>query len=134
MVCLIRIGFTTVLYGVCDLEVHPEHIPKQYKPHAQLAFKIKQVKIQHVQKSITTKHQLRFLILHGGNEGNCLHAPWSMPWGLEKQVEIYNFLIGCPLPRRQCVGALSKTKHTCTVIMMVFLKFFYLLFFSFFLF
>ena len=35
--------------------------------------------------------------------GHCLGAPWNAP------VEIYNFLIGCPLPRRKC---LSKTKQT----------------------
>ena len=38
----------------------------------------------------------------------------SLPWCLwNAPVEINNFLIGCPLPRRKCLGApaLSKTKH-----------------------
>ena len=37
-------------------------------------------------------------------------CPWNAP------VETYSFLIGCPLPRRKCLGALAslKTKHTCT--------------------
>ena len=42
-------------------------------------------------------------------------CPWSLPWcPWNAPVEIYNFLIGCPLPRRKCLGALalSKTKHT----------------------
>ena len=35
-------------------------------------------------------------------------CPWNAP------VQICNFIIGCPLPRRKCLGALalSKTKHT----------------------
>ena len=39
--------------------------------------------------------------------GHCLGA-------LEMPVEIYNFLIGCPLQRRKCLGVLflSKMKHT----------------------
>ena len=38
------------------------------------------------------------LILHGGNAGRCLHAPWSLPWcPWNATVGIYNFLIGCPL-------------------------------------
>ena len=52
------------------------------------------------------------LILHGGNGGDCLlPLPWC-PWNAP--VEICNFLIGCPLPRRKCHGALalSKTRHT----------------------
>ena len=49
------------------------------------------------------------LILHGGNGGDCLHAHLSLPWC----PCIYNILIGSPLPRRKCLGALahSKTKH-----------------------
>ena len=41
-------------------------------------------------------------------------SPWS-PWNAP--VKIYNFLIGCPLPWRKCLGALpvSKTKHTVHV-------------------
>ena len=40
--------------------------------------------------------------------GRCLCCPWNAT------VEMNNFLIGCPLPRRKCLGALalSKTKHT----------------------
>ena len=55
------------------------------------------------------------LILHGGNGGDCLRCPLSLPWcPWNAPVEIYNFLIGCPLPKRNCLGALalSKTKHT----------------------
>ena len=55
------------------------------------------------------------LILHGGNIGNCLHAPWSLPWRpWNAPIELYDFLKGCPLPMRKCLGAivLSKTKHT----------------------
>ena len=55
-------------------------------------------------------HHLRsVLMLHGGNEGHgsnegdCLHGPWSLPWcPWNAPVEIYKFLIGCPLPRRKC--------------------------------
>ena len=50
-----------------------------------------------------------------GNKGDCLHAPLSLPWcPLNAPFKIYNFLIGCPLPIRKCLGALalSKTKHT----------------------
>ena len=55
------------------------------------------------------------LILHGGNEGDCLRVPWSLPWcPWNAPVQICNFIIGCPLPRRNCLGALalSTTKHT----------------------
>ena len=58
------------------------------------------------------------LILHGGNggnEGDCLRVPWSLPWcPWNAPVQICNFIIGCPLPRRKCLGALalSKTKLT----------------------
>ena len=55
------------------------------------------------------------LILHGGNGGDCLRCPLPLPWcPWNAPVEIYNFLIGCPLPKRKCLGALalSKTKHT----------------------
>ena len=45
------------------------------------------------------------LIFHGGNEGDCLDAPWSLlwcPWNATVMtVEIYNYLIGCPSPRAQ---------------------------------
>ena len=59
------------------------------------------------------------LILHGGNEGDCLRCPMSLPWcPRNAPVEIYNFLIGCPLPKKKCLGALalSKTKHTAMYI------------------
>ena len=37
------------------------------------------------------------MILHGGIDGNCPHAPWSLPWcPWNAPVEIYNFPIGCP--------------------------------------
>ena len=50
-------------------------------------------------------------ILHGGNKGNYLHAPWSLPWcPWNAPVEIYKFLIECSLPRRKCLGALSAQK------------------------
>ena len=48
-------------------------------------------------------------------KGNCRHAPDHCLGALKMlQSKIYNFLIGCPLPRRLCIGALalSKTKHT----------------------
>ena len=52
------------------------------------------------------------LILYGGNQGNCLHAPWSLPWcPWNNTVHIYNFLIGCRLPRRNYLGAPFQ-KHT----------------------
>ena len=40
------------------------------------------------------------LILHGGNEGDCLHAPWSLPWCTwYAPVQVYNFLMAwCPCP------------------------------------
>ena len=48
------------------------------------------------------------LILHGGNEGDCHRVPWSLPWCLwNASVQIYNFIIGFPLPRRKCLGALA---------------------------
>ena len=52
------------------------------------------------------------LILHWGNEGDCLHAPghcFGSPW--KSPVEIYNFLIGCPLHRIKCPGALALIKR-----------------------
>ena len=40
--------------------------------------------------------------------GHCLEYSWNA------HVEIYNFTIGCPLPRRKNISAiaLSKMKHT----------------------
>ena len=41
--------------------------------------------------------------------------PWSLPWcPSNAPVDNQNVLIGCPLPRRKCLGALAllKTKHT----------------------
>ena len=55
------------------------------------------------------------LILHGGNEGYCLRCPLPLPWcPWNAPVEIYNFLIGCHLPKRKYLGALAhlKMKHT----------------------
>ena len=55
------------------------------------------------------------LILHGGNEGDCLHVPWSLPWcPWNAPVEIYNVLKGCPLLRWKCLGAcaFSTMKYT----------------------
>ena len=54
------------------------------------------------------------LILRRGNKDHCLCAPWSLPWcPSNAPVEMYNFLIGYPLPKRKCIGTLvlSKTKH-----------------------
>ena len=49
------------------------------------------------------------LILQG--EGNCFHAHWSLPWcPWNVPVETYNFPIGCPSPRRNCLGALALKK------------------------
>ena len=48
------------------------------------------------------------LILHRGNEGDCLCCPCSLPWcPWNALVEMYNFII-------ECLGvlALLKTKHT----------------------
>ena len=51
------------------------------------------------------------LVLHRGNEGDCLRTPWSLPWcPLIAPVEIYHFLIGCPLPRGKCISALALSK------------------------
>ena len=66
-------------------------------------------------KKTTTHTTHSGLILYGGNKVNFLRAPCSLPWcPWNAPVEIYNFLIGCPLPRSECLGtlALSKTKHT----------------------
>ena len=56
------------------------------------------------------------LILHDGNEGDCLRVPWSLPWcpWNALQYKFAKLIIGCPLPRRKCLGAfaLSKTNHT----------------------
>ena len=30
--------------------------------------------------STRTSHGVTGLILHGGNEGDCLRVPWSLPW------------------------------------------------------
>ena len=44
------------------------------------------------------------LILHGGNEGDCLRCPLSLPWcPWNAPVGIYNFLIGCPLPKKRSI-------------------------------
>ena len=51
------------------------------------------------------------LIFQGGNAGDCLSA---LKCSGSRNIQINKFLIGCPLPRRKCLGApaLSKTKHT----------------------
>ena len=60
------------------------------------------------------------LIFHIGNKGDCLCcSSWSSPlcpW--KAPVEIYNFLIVSPLPRRTRLGALalSKSKHVTVVL------------------
>ena len=37
--------------------------------------------------------------------------PWSLPWcPWNAPVRSYNFLIGCPSPRRKCLGALTLSK------------------------
>ena len=42
------------------------------------------------------------LILHVGNEGDCCHAPWSLPWcPCNTPVESYNFLIGMPFSKEK---------------------------------
>ena len=59
------------------------------------------------------------LIRYRCNKGDCLHAHWSLPWCLcNAPREIYNFLIGCPLPKRKCLGVLaqSRTNHTGLVL------------------
>ena len=46
-----------------------------------------------------------------GNKGHCFHAPWLLPWcPWNAPVKIYNFLLGCPLPRRKCLGTLALFK------------------------
>ena len=70
-----------------------------------------QGKMDHSQKIILSAG----LILHGGNGGDCLRVPWSLPWRpWNTPVQLCNFIIACPLPRKKCLGALtlSKTKHT----------------------
>ena len=50
---------------------------------------------------------------HKGNGGDCLHAlhaPWSLPWCPWNAP--VNFLIGCPLPRRKCLGAFPFQKRS----------------------
>ena len=43
-------------------------------------------------------------MLQWGNNDDCLHAPWSLPWSSwYDQVEVYYFLT-CLLPRRTCLG------------------------------
>ena len=52
------------------------------------------------------------LIFHICNEGDCLHAIWSLPlcpW--KAPVEICNFLIESLLPRRKRLGALALFKY-----------------------
>ena len=65
---------------------------------------------------LKANHTTAGLILHGGNKGDCLHAPGQCLGALEMlwTVEIYIFLNESPLPRRKCLGALafSKTSHT----------------------
>ena len=53
-------------------------------------------------------------ILHGGNTRQLSPCPLVAWCPSNAPVEIYYFLIGCPLPRRNCLGAnaLSKMKHT----------------------
>ena len=51
------------------------------------------------------------VILHEGNQGDCLHAPWPVPWCTwNALVGTYNCFLGCPLPRRKCLGALALSK------------------------
>ena len=47
------------------------------------------------------------LILHGGNKGDCLYVPGHCLGALE----IYNFLIGCPLPRRMSLCPFKNEAH-----------------------
>ena len=51
------------------------------------------------------------LILPWNNKGDCLLAPKSLPWCLwNAPVKIYNFLIGCPSPRRNALVPLPFQK------------------------
>ena len=56
------------------------------------------------------------LILHGGNEGDCLNAPWSCVTLLHLKCSSTNlhFLNSVPFTTEKMLGviALSKTKHT----------------------
>ena len=56
------------------------------------------------------------LILHGGNKGNCLNAPGIYCLGalemFQEKFTISSQGALASLPRRKCLGALSKTKHT----------------------
>ena len=64
---------------------------------------------------VITANLTTSLTLHGGNGSDCLLCPLPLPWcPWNAPVEIYNFFIGCPFPKRKCLGALalSKTKHT----------------------
>ena len=55
-------------------------------------------------------------ILHEGNEGDCLHDPWSLPWcPWNAPVEIYNFLIRPLLPGGNAFVTLPLQKRSkCT--------------------
>ena len=64
---------------------------------------------------LKSRRQSAGLILPGGNKGDCLHAPLSLPWcPWNATEELKHFLLGYPLPRKNCLGALalSKAKHT----------------------
>ena len=61
--------------------------------------------------ALKAKYTIRFLF-HGSNKCDCRHAPWSLPWcPWNAPLEIYNFLLGCPLPRRKCLGTLALSKN-----------------------
>ena len=45
------------------------------------------------------------------SQGQWRRLPWC-PWNAP--VEIYNFIVGCPLPRRECLGALALSKMKLT--------------------
>ena len=75
------------------------------------------IRSQNYWNCVHIKHVLAFkfsdagLFLYGGNEGDCPYAPWSLPWSPSNApVEVYNFLIGYPSPRRKCLGALALSK------------------------
>ena len=49
---------------------------------------------------------------HRGNEGDCLHAPWSLPWcPWNAAVEIYNFLYRVPCTKEKLPWCLCPFKN-----------------------
>ena len=105
-----RIG--CLIVNLETLEKKNRKQPKTFELHIATICRDCTTKQNNVKSSVL---QCPALIRHIGIECNCLHATWSLPWcPWNASVKIYNFLLGCPLPRRKCLGALalSITEHT----------------------